>query len=404
MMSKLAPVFLFELRATLRRRTYQVVTAAIPALMFGLLLVALLISTMTDDDEPKLIGYVDQWGKLPVELPAAAPLRPYSQLGEATAALLTGDIEAYFVFPASYVETGVVQQYRTADKGLFSDVDVPALLQTLVIQALIRNDVTPEIAARVQRPAVVETIRLTPEGEIDTKERDEFSLFVIPYGFSMLLFFAIAFTSGGLVQSVTEEKQTRTIEILLSSLSPFTLMGGKILGLGVSGLLQVLVWGVSARIAVSLGNSVLPFSAPITIEPIMLILGVIFFLLAYLFYGTIMAGLGALTTSPQEGSQFAGVVTMFAMIPLIFVGPIIDEPNGSLARVLTMIPFTSPLTVMLRLSATAVPWADIALGAALLVLSSFGVLVLSARVFRAFLLLYGRRPGLREFWRALRTA
>ena len=253
-MNKLAPVFLFELRATFQRRSYQIATAAIPVLMLGLLLVAVLINALTDDDEPKLMGYVDQWGKLPAELPSAAPLRPYSQLGEAKAALLTGDIEAYFVFPASYVETGVVQQYRTADKGIFSDGDIPALLQTLVIQALISSAVTPEIAARVQKPAVVETIRLTTKGEIDTKERDEFSLFVIPYAFSMLLFFAIAFTSSSLVQSVTEEKQTRTIEVLLSSLSPFTLMGGKILGLGVAGLFQVLVWGVSARIAVSFGK------------------------------------------------------------------------------------------------------------------------------------------------------
>ena len=136
----------------------------------------------------------------------------------------------------------------------------------------------------------------------------------------------------------------------------------------------------------------------------MLVLGVVFFLLAYLFYGTPMAGLGALTTSPQEGSQLAGLITVLAIIPLLFIAPIIDEPNGALARVLTIVPFTSPLTVVLRLSATAVPWAEIALGGALLALSSLGVLFLSARVFRAFLLLYGRRPGLREIWRALRTA
>ncbi len=401
-MNKLIPVFLFELRSTLRRRTYQIMTAAFPVLGIALILIIRLISTFVDDEEPELRGYVDRWGRLPVEMPAEAPLRPYTSQEQAQAALLNDDIEAYFVIPANYVETGVVQEYTTSGSSIFSDGDPPAVLRALLIQTLV-DEVSPEIAARVQQPIHIETVRLTREGEIAPEERDEFSRFIIPYGFSILLFMAIAFSSGFLVQSVTEEKQNRTIEILLSSVSPITLMAGKILGLGAASLLQILVWLLSAWLLVYVAGSIFSLQGDITIDPVMLALGAIFFLLAYLFFGTILAGLGAMMSSSQEGSQIGGFVSMLAIIPIFFMTPIIDEPNGALARVFTFIPFTTPLTVMLRLSAATLPWLDMVGGAVVLALSSLVGAFLAARVFRAFLLLYGRRPGLREVWRALRT-
>ena len=400
-MNKLFPVFLYELRSTLRRRTYQIMTAAFPVLGLAILLLIRLISTLAGEEELELRGYVDRWGRLPGELPAEAPLRPYPSQEDAQAALLNEEIEAYFVIPANYVETGVVQEYTTSESGIFSDGDT--VLRALLIQALV-DEVSPEIAARVQRPVRIETVRLTPEGEIAPEERDEFSRFIIPYGFSILLFMAIAFSSGLLVESVTEEKQSRTIEIFLSSVSPITLMAGKILGLGAASLLQILVWLLSAWLLASVAGSIFSLPGDIAIDPVMLALGVIFFLLAYLFFGTILAGLGAMMSSPQEGSPIAGVVSMLAIVPIFFIAPIIDEPNGALARVFTFIPFTTPITVMLRLSAATLPWLDMVGGAVVLALSSVGGIFLSARVFRAFLLLYGRRPGLREIWRALRTA
>ena len=401
-MNKLAPVFLFELRSTLRRRTYQIMTAAFPVLGIALILIIRLIATFAGDDEPEHRGYVDRWGRLPAEMPAEAPLRPYTSQEQAQAALLNDDIEAYFVIPANYVETGVVQEYTTSESSIFSDGDAPAVLRALLIQALV-DEVSPEIAARVQRPVRIETVRLTPEGEFAPEERDEFSRFIIPYGFSVMLFMAIAFSSGFLVQSVTEEKQSRTIEILLSSVSPITLMAGKILGLGAASLLQILVWLLSAWLLASVAGSVFSLPGDIAIDPVTLALAVIFFLLAYLFFGTILAGLGAMMTAPQEASQIGGMVAMLTVVPIVLMAPIIDEPNGALARVFTFIPFTTPTTVMLRLSAATLPWLDIVGGAVVLALSSLVGIFLAARVFRAFLLLYGRRPGLREVWRTLRT-
>ena len=177
--------------------------------------------------------------------------------------------------------------------GIFEGRGVPGALRSLLLQALVEDEVSPEIAARVQAPALLESVRLTPEGEVAPEERDEVSRFLIPYGFTLLLGFSLVFTSSFLAQSVTEEKQSRTLEVLLSSVSPFTLMAGNILGLGAAGLLQILVWLISARLLLLIADASLPLPDDLTIDPVMLALAALFFVLAYLFFGTVVAGVSA---------------------------------------------------------------------------------------------------------------
>ena len=117
-----------------------------------------------------------------------------------------------------------------------------------------------------------------------------------------------------------------------------------------------------------------------------------------------MAGVSAVASSPQVGEQTAGFVVMFGFMPTALLMPVMtNDPNGTFARVLTLIPVTSPMTVMVRLSAATTFWFDIVAGALLLVLATLGVLFLASRVFRASLLLSGTRPRLGEIWRALRV-
>ena len=402
-MNKLTTIFLFEFRSMVRRRLFLIMTASLPVLGIALILIIRIVTALAGDDEPRLRGYVDEWGPLPAELPTQSLLRPYLSEDDALTALLDDDIESYYVIPATYVESGDVKEYTTSPIGL-GNPRVSDDLRTLLLQSLVGGVVTPEIAARVHQPALLDRVRLTYEGEPAPEERNNFSRFAVPVGFSMLLFFSIIFSNSFLVQSVTEEKQSRTIEVLLSSVSPFTLMAGKILGLGAAGLLQILVWLIALRALVSFAGSTLPLPDDLTIDPETLGLAALFFVLAYVFLGTIVAGVGAIVSSPQQGDQIAGFIGMTIFIPGLFMPHIMEDPDGTLARVFTLIPVTSPITVMLRLSAATPPWLDIAGGALLLAVSSIGALFLASRVFRAHLLLHGKRPALREIWRALRTA
>jgi len=402
--NKIAVITRFELKSVFARRMFWITTGLLPAVGVIVILVGRLVASLANT-EPSLVGYVDQWGKLPAEAPAGLHLQAYIDPDQARRDLLDKDIEAYYVIPSDYVQTGNILRFKRASSGIFSEGDgVPALLNSLLVQALVADQVSSDIAARIQVPAVIETVRLDDQGAVAPEDRDELSRFLVPYLFSILLLVSIGMTSGFLVQSITEEKQTRTIEVLFSSVSPTTLMAGKILGLGLAGIVQIVIWLVAAWLLATLAGSVLPLPGDLSISPETLLLGGLFFLLGYFFYAALIVGVGAISTSPQEGGQMGGFATFAAALPLILISVIINEPNGTLARVFTFIPFTTPVTVMLRTSATSVSWGDVAGGAVVLVAAAVGATILSARVFRAFLLLYGRRPRLGEIWRALRSA
>ncbi len=407
-MSKVLAVFQFEFRSTLRRRSFQISTVAFPIMILAIILVGAIISRVSagSDEEPTFLGYVDRWGKLPTQSQAGSRLVPYSSEDAARSALLDDNIEAYFVVPADYVETGLVQQYSTSQSQIFNVGAESAELKILLVQALVEGHLPEAVAARLQSPLRIERARLTAEGDAASEERDEFGRFFVPYVFGLMLLMSIFMTSGLLVQAIAEEKQSRTVEVLLSSVSAFTLITGKVLGLGAAGLLQILIWLVIVRILMFAGNSLLPLPSEdaLAIEPAVMVLILLFFVLGYLFFATLLAAIGAMATTPQEGGQMSAIVIVPGVIPYMLFVVIINEPDGLIARILTFIPVTAPLTAMLRLSASTVPWADFGLSLLILALSITGALFLSSRIFRAFLLLYGRRPGLREVWRALRTA
>ena len=177
------------------------------------------------------------------------------------------------------------------------------------------------------------------------------------------------------------------------------------LGLGAAGLLQIIIWLLTARVLIFAGESLVPLPLDaIVIEPAVMVVILLFFILGYLFFATLLAAIGAMATTPHEGGQMSAIVIVPGVVPYMLLAVIINEPDGHIARILTFIPITAPITAMLRLSASTIPWADFGVSLLILVFSIGGGLYLSARVFRAFLLLYCRRPGLREIWRALRTA
>ena len=179
-MNKLFTIFLFEFLSMVRRRLFLIMVAAFPIGLSALILIVVRAGQAEDDPE-EVRGYVDQWGRLPAELPPGAPLRPYANPEDALSALLDKQIKSYFVIPADYVQTGVVQVYATKPPGIFEGSGERRVLRSLLLQALVGDEVSPEIAARVQVPVQLEAIRLTSEGEVAPEERNELQRFLIPY-------------------------------------------------------------------------------------------------------------------------------------------------------------------------------------------------------------------------------
>jgi ABC-2 type transport system permease protein len=226
--------------------------------------------------------------------------------------------------------------------------------------------------------------------------------FIIPYFLAIFLVTTIFISSGYLLQSVAEEKESRVIELVVSSVRPVELMAGKVAGLGALGLTQVLVWVASAAGFSGGAVALLAVAGAGSIPMRVLVLGVVYYLLGYTMYAILMAGVGALGTTMRESQQLAGIFSFFAAVPYMISGFLFANPNMLIARVLSFFPLTAPTMMILRLPLTEVPWVDVAGSIVVLLLSVPAALWVGAKLFRVGLLVYGKRPTAREIWLILR--
>ena len=351
------------------------------------------------------LGYVDAAGLIkatPAELPADK-LRAFASEAEASAALEAGAVGSFYVLPPDYLATGRV--VRVAQRRSLTAND------STLFAALLRANLAgadPRVAARLAQPIEAELVRLDDAGRPAPGRQvgDELGrnplVFVVPYLFTMTLYFAIVFASGFMLQSVTEEKENRTIEMLLTSLRPWQLLAGKVLGLGALGLLQTVVWLSSSRLLLGLSAAGVGNTGALSLPPSVWALVVVYFLLGYGVYASLLAGVGATITNPREGSQLTLLVLAPIIVPLWFIAAIIARPDGVVATALSIFPLTAPVTMIIRITLGAVPGWQVALSVALLA----GTVVLSlwaaSRLFRVQALLAGKKLSLGEIAAAMR--
>jgi ABC-2 type transport system permease protein len=226
----------------------------------------------------------------------------------------------------------------------------------------------------------------------------------VAYVLVLILYMTMFFYGAIIMRGVIEEKNNRVVEIILSSLRPFELMMGKILGIAAVGLTQYGIWALFGILASTYGRSIagglVPagaegFKVP-TIPPYIFLYFVVFFLLGYFLYATIYAAVGALVNSEKEAQQLLFPVSMLLVVPILMMMAVIKEPNGSLATVLSLIPFFAPILMLLRVCVLLPPVTQILASIVLLVLAILLVTWLTAKIYRVGILMYGKRPSLRE--------
>jgi ABC-2 type transport system permease protein len=336
--------------------------------------------------------------------PTTAPHVVFTDRDEALAQLRSGAAQEVYVLPAGYLETGRIERIVPPRLGF-----EPAALQRRVAQeqelaAYLRGQLASraglsrEEIERLIAPFQVRDVTL--DGAPSPVPSP--ATFLVPYVFATLFVISIFITSGYLLQSVTEEKENRVIEILLSSIPPLPLMAGKIIGLGAAGLTQVLIWLATAFIGMPLIGERVPGLADLDLAPGPLLLAIVYFVLGYLAYGAIFSAIGALAPGAREAQQYSGFFGFFAVIPLVMTGAFLADPGGPIVTALVLIPMTAPAAAPQLLVLGSDPsWPLIAISLALLVGFVIVATIGSARIFRATLLLYGTRPSLGGIARAL---
>jgi ABC-2 type transport system permease protein len=401
-MNKALLILRHEFGHTVKRRGFIVMTLIVPVIALILIGVVQLVSgTAQPTTEAMTIGYVDELGGFEQYTSQGnVTLVRFDTANDATDALIKGGISEYFVIPQDYISAGVVNGY-TLQKQLAASPAVTAAINNFLLYNLLAGKVPAGTIARIEAPLNLVTTRLTETGAV-APDQGGYGNLIIPFVFGLLLALSIIVSSTYLLQGLGEEKENRLIEILLSSVSARQLLTGKVLGIGAAGLVQVAFWVISAPLLLSLASSSIGgFISMIQLPANFVVLAVVYFILGYSLFAVISAAIGAISSGSREGQQLIGVFTLPLLIPLWFTSLIILLPDNPVWVFFAIFPLSAPVEVMIRLGVSAIPAWQLVTSVAVLVLTIIGVLLLTTRIFRTYLLMYGKRPSIGEVLRNL---
>ncbi|MDY6912214.1 MAG: ABC transporter permease [Chloroflexota bacterium] len=407
MTNKTLTVIKHEFTQTIKRKGFIITTLSIPLLaMLSLFTYQVVqnIDTVSDEPEEQQIGYVDNTGLFAdfTERPGDFTFIHYPNETNARGDLIAEEIDEYFIIPADYLASGQITRYITENE-LEPSGAIWWQMKDFLQSNLLDEEVSNELFYRVKEPLNLTSLQLDKTGTV-SETRNPLIVMFVPYVFGLLFMLSIFFTSGYLLQSVTEEKENRIIEVLLSSVSSRQLLLGKILGLGSAGLVQIVVWLATLWIFSEVASVNIPVLSDLAIPTGMLIFGVVYFILGYLLFAILYAGLGSIGSTARESQQWTVMFAMPAALPLMLLAIIGEHPDGIVARVLTFIPITAPTTVMMRLPNATIPAWELLLSLLLLGGSiALGIWAV-AKIFRVYLLMYGKRPAFKEILKYVRES
>lgn len=403
-MNKTLLIFRHEFLHTIRRTGFIIIILALPVLAFLGIGVFHIVSGVTrPPTEAAKIGYVDKAGGFEqFTIQGNITLVRLDTPEAATQALTKKDIAEYFVIPPDFISTGIISRYTT-QKEFMPSAATTAAVKNFISSNLLAGKVPTATITRVVAPLNLVTTTLTLTGTV-APEQGGFGNFITPGIFGVMLALALVFTSTYVLQSLAEEKENRLMEILLSSVSTRQLLTGKVLGLGAAGMVQVIVWLVSIPFLLNLASSSIGgFFSTIQITPSLLVLGIVYFVLGYLLFAVLSAGVAAISSTVREAQALGSIYSLFAIAPFWFLSLLLLFPNSPIWIVFSIFPFSAPVLVMLRLGLTGVPIWQLAVSIAVLMLSIIGGLLLAAKLLRIYILMYGKRPRIGEIIRNLRV-
>lgn len=393
-MSKWATIAKHEYLTNIKRKEFLFVTFGIPLFISAIMGISFLFMGVASHNEVYKIGYIDRTGLFETtNITNITNFTKYTDEGLARKDLIGNNLTNYFVIPENYTATGRILIY-SSKKNFADNINIEEQIKNFLLANLLKNE-PPEIIQRINQPIISEYFTLNENGL--KNEDNGIAILLVPIVFSLLFTLSIFTSSGFLLQGVVEEKENRIIEIILSSVSHKELLQGKVIGLGALGLTQIAIWLAVAASLILINPAILLLVvSQIHISIPLLLYAMIYFVLGYLIFASIMAGVGAVATTSREGQQIAGIFSLAGAFPLMFAQFIILNPNEVFAKALSIFPLTSPTAMIMRLSITDVPLYELMISLILLVVSAFFIMELSVRIFRASLLMYGKKPTIQE--------
>lgn len=426
-MNKIWLIIHREFSTRVRKRTFIIMTILGPILSAGVFILPAYLATLPKDDkviivldEPSLLSFDRGKSNLkfqylpPKEFDLQSAKEFYKKTGH---------------YGLLYVPDGgnFDPDFITKNITLYSDVDVSFSIETYISNVLekyiqkqkLRADgVDPEVLARTKTKVSLNTINISED-----EEKESMALVKMGVGYvsGFMIYFFVFIYGAQIMRGVIEEKTSRIVEVMISSVKPFQLMLGKILGLAGVALLQFLIWvlfgtglyaiatlfilkdGMDPSIIADTksleGSDQLIFKITQAVDSINfpLIIGsfLFFFLFGYLLYAALFAAIGSAVDKESDTQQFMLPVSLPLIASIIVLFTAIDDPNGSIAFWFSIIPLTSPIVMMARIPFGVPVW-EIALSMGLLVITFFAMTWMAGKIYRIGILMYGKKPKLKE--------
>ena len=388
-----------EFRNRTFRRSFIFGTLVIPVLIAVIITVTIIILIRSEDNRP--LGYVDYSGVLrnatmPQSEKKTVDFIAFSNEESARFALDAEEIQGFYIFPNDYLTTQFVDLYYLEEapaKPILMDFD------DFVRVNIVDNNPSP-IQNRIIKGTSLTVHALNDSREFQDNETGIMYI-MLPLLIAMFFLFAVLGASGYFLQVVTDEKENRTMEIMITSISPAQMIVGKSVGLVAVGLMQICIWIASISIAWIVARQFIEFLQVLVLPWDILVIFASFFLPSYAIIAGLMICIGSIVTELQEGQQISGVINLLFTFPIFFAALVFADPNSPLLVFLSFWPTTSLMTILMRWGLTVIPFWQILLSLLINCLTAFMIIWIASRLFRLGMLRYGQRLILKSIFVAI---
>jgi ABC-2 type transport system permease protein len=408
MLGKLVKIVRMEFKLTAANRAFIALTILGPFLIFAVIVLPTLLSQGGGFGSPELkIAIVNAdrsflQGIKPVLEKAGIKVVDFQgDTSPLDAEVQDDKLDGYLILPADLAGATTLE-YISKSAG---DFRVMGTLQgvignSIVAMRLQKTGLTPQEIASVMQQPQISNRQLTKSGE--KKESDFLTILMTALALVFLIYMTVLLYGQAIGRSVLTEKTSKTVEIMLSSVSPMDLLWGKILGKVLAAILQYAVWILMSAVFLYTIGPKLGVSLSIGITPIVMVYMVMFFLLDFFLYSGIYAALGAASEDEQHLGQLSWPIILFLVLPMMMISPIIMSPSSSLVVFFSLFPLTGPIVMFLRILVGGVAGWEIALCVGITLVTIVVVVYLSAKIFRVGLLMTGKRFKLGEILKWVR--
>ncbi len=411
-MHKIWTIIKREYKETVFKKSFIILTLLTPLLMVAIGIVPSLL-IMMESEEPSVISVYDESGVVKGNLEEALSDTLKNGQPRFIVSIVQGAsgdeavenqksqveqevVDGFLYIPENIASEGELTFYSKNVANFDLNRRIRSAVNDIVVEQRIQESgLDPDKIKALTARVGLKTVKISAGGQ--ESERDFGDEYFSTFIFVLILYVTLIIYGNAIMRSIIQEKTSRIIEVMLSSVNPFQMMAGKILGQGSVGLTQYVLWALIGIGFFVYGVKALPVNEDaFSFGPSIFVYFVLFYILGYFLFATLYAAIGAVTNNDQEAQQMSTPLVLMLVVPLLMLGFLVKNPDSTVVAVISQIPFFSPIIMFARINLATPPFWEIALSIVILVVSIIASIALVAKIYRVGILMYGKRPTLPE--------